>query len=124
MDNKRYPAEQWAEWVEVACPFGLSVAEVFDAIGVSASSFCCWRTKLSQVPTDGPAAFVPVTLMPSAAVEVALPCGTVAHVPRDEDQMRQVPGILLQRAVDSINLIDTSNTLLNLQIGLSDGHAG
>ena len=35
MGNKRYPAEQWAEWVEVACQFGLSVAEVFDAIGVS-----------------------------------------------------------------------------------------
>ena len=46
MGNKRYPAEQWAEWVEVACQFGLSVAEVFDAIGVSASSFCRWRTKL------------------------------------------------------------------------------
>jgi len=108
----------------VACQFGLSVAEVFDAIGVSASSFCCWRTKLSQVPTDGPAAFVPVTLMPLTAVEVELLFGAVVHVPCEEDLIHQVTGILLQRAVDSINLIDTSNTLLNLQIGLSDGHAG
>ena len=101
MGYERYPAEQWGgEWVEAQCQFGLSVAEVFDAIGVSASSFCRWRTKLSQIPTDAPAAFVPVTLMPSAAVEVALPCGTVAHVPRDEDQIRQVPAILLERAVD------------------------
>jgi len=88
------------EWVEEQGQFGLSVAQFSDAIGVSASSFCRWQTKLSQIPTDAPAAFVPVTLMPSAAVEVELPCGAVVHVPRDEDLIRQVPGILLERAVD------------------------
>ena len=100
MSYVRYPEEQWREWIQDQQDSGLSVAEFCDAVGVSASTFSRWRAKLSEDQANVPPAFIPVSVVPSVAVEIELQCGAVIHVPRDEDLMRQVLAILLERDTD------------------------
>ena len=92
----RYSADQWADWIEQQRETGLSVVEFCDEVGVTTNSFYRWRAKLNEADarplatSDLASAFVPLSVVGSAGIEIDFPCGAVARMLADEVTLRCV----------------------------------
>ena len=113
MGGVRYPAEQWAEWIDEQEVSGLTVVEFCDAIGVSTASFYRWRgnrststekqsASRSETDRSNETRFVPLSIIsrPRVCVEIELPCGAVVRVPADESALRCVLSTLMDVSPD------------------------
>jgi transposase-like protein len=88
--QQRDPAKEqyWRELVAQWRASGLSVREFCSQRQVTEASFYFWRRELQRRAgqRDATPAFVPVRIVPAAAVEVRCPSGhivTVTHADRD-----------------------------------------
>ena len=89
---RRDPAatrRRWAERLDRFRRSGQTVAQFCDAEGVSAPSFYVWKRTLAaqSVAAPGPALVpihvTPSPVMPTTAIELALPGGAVVRFPAD-----------------------------------------
>jgi len=73
---------------------GLSVRAFCRARSISEPSFYSWRRELARrdrvVAKSAMPAFVPVTVVPSAVIEVVLPSGVMVRVPTGADETHAV----------------------------------
>jgi hypothetical protein len=78
---------RWRERLAQFARSGLSVRAFCARHQLSEPSFYAWRRELAQRDERRPAAplFVPVTVVPGAAIEVSLPGGVTVRVPAGAD---------------------------------------
>lgn len=96
---RSYSADQWREWIAAQPESGQTVEVFCRKIGTSPQSFYRWRSKLAKLePEDDVSApgFIPLTVIDSKGVEIRLPCGATISMARDDEELRQVLGILLE----------------------------
>ena len=79
--NRRFPVEQWVQWIEQQKTSGLTVAAFCESIGVSQNAFYVRRRKLAEQEASREA-FVSLKLSSTstAPVEVELGCGATVRV--------------------------------------------
>lgn len=114
MSRKRFTADQWRVWFEEFDQGGLTVQQFCDAKGTTANTFYNWRRRLREEQSAQEnlnrnakrTSFVSVnlaapTLGSSAAatphVEIELGDGIVARVPNDQQSLRPILEVLLER---------------------------
>lgn len=86
---QRDPAKEqvWRERVSEWRASGLSVREFCSQRQLREANFYAWRRELhqrDQVASASPPAFVPMTVLPPATVEVRCPSGHVVTLPNAE----------------------------------------
>ncbi len=80
---------RWREHIAAQARSGLSIRDFCASRGVSEPSFYAWRRELAK--RDALAAkrtrptFVPIQVLPSAAIEVVMPSGVIVRVPAGAD---------------------------------------
>ena len=79
--SRRFPVEQWVQWIERQKTSGLTVAAFCESIGVSQNAFYVRRRKLAEQETAREG-FVSLALSSTsvAPVEVELRCGATVRV--------------------------------------------
>jgi transposase-like protein len=102
--QQRDPAKEryWRELVSAWQASGQSAREFCSRRDVTEASIYSWRRELQRRDAQGPAtpAFVPVTVVPSAAmVEVRCPSGHVISLPHaDSETLRHLFAALAEEA--------------------------
>jgi transposase-like protein len=89
---------RWRELLAEQQRSGLSVAEFCRRREVSENSFYYWRRRLLEEGAPQAEAFMPLTVVGTASVEIELPCGAVVRVPAsDERSLRTALSTLMQQ---------------------------
>ena len=98
--------ERWRGLLRQQAESGLSVAEFCRRRDVSEASFYQWRKRLRVEPLTAEAlsrpasagAFLPLSVVGTAGVEVELPCGAMVRIPAgDQRTLEQVITLLLRQ---------------------------
>ncbi len=94
--GRRYPREQWLDWLEEHRESGLTVTEFCIRKNIAQQSFYGWRKKLAQEDTITDASFVSVSVVASPTIEIELPCGATVRVPAERSSLDCVFRSLLE----------------------------
>ena len=85
---------RWRERMAQFARSGLSIRAFCARHRISEPSFYAWRRELAErdrsSAADAAPTFVPVTVVPSAAIEVSLPGGVTVRVPAGSDEVLAV----------------------------------
>lgn len=99
---KGVAAARWRKLLAAQARSGQSIRAFCDSQGLSEPSFYAWRRELARSARGSEAAtptFVPLQVMPSAAIEVTWPTGVVVRVPAGADGDMAVRLVAALRAV-------------------------
>lgn len=102
-------AERWRGLLRRQAESGLSVAEFCRRRDVSEASFYQWRKRLraDSLPAESATtrlstgAFLPLSVVGAAGVEIELPCGAMLRIPSgDQRTLEQVITLLMRQEAE------------------------
>ena len=101
--RRNYSREQWLEWLAAQRDSGVPVSKFCVQKGIPEGSFYHWRKKLEKAAAPAAAGnlskplptFVPVSVVGTGSLEIALPCGATIRLPDDEVLLGRVLKMLL-----------------------------
>ena len=103
--RRRYSREEWSSWIGEQEGGSLSVVDFCRRKKLSEKSFYLWRRKLrgEQRPIKeiGSESFVPVSIVGTTSIEIALPCGATLRLPNEEAVLQRVLKLLLELGTPS-----------------------
>lgn len=99
--RRNYSREQWSEWLLEQRASGLAISEFCNQKGIPEGSFYHWRKKLEKeseailAREPRKPTFVPISVIGTGSLEIALPCGATIRLPDDEVMLGRVLKLLL-----------------------------